>query len=106
MIRRRCGTSSSYHGGMLRLGPGVDDKKRRLVVYDKKKMRIIIILSWGDVRMVKLSRINEGRQRITEDILSDKPFKREIRDYRRSPSRRKGEMIIKQAWAVIAASGT
>ena len=34
-------------------------------MYDKKKMRIIIILSWGDVRMVKLvklSRISEGRQ--------------------------------------------
>ena len=44
------------------------------------------------VRMVKRARINKGRQRITEDILSDKPFKREIRDYRLSPSRTKGEM--------------
>ena len=55
--------------------------------------------------MVKWSRINEGRQRIIEDTLSDKPFKREIRDYRRSLSRTKGEMTIKQSWAVIAASG-
>ena len=39
----------------------MNDKKRRLVVYDKK-MRIIIILSWGDVRMiVRPSRISKGR---------------------------------------------
>ena len=44
------------------MGPDADDKKRRLVLYDKKKMRIIIILSWGDVRMiVRPSRISKGR---------------------------------------------
>ena len=37
---------------LLRLGPGVDDKKRRLVVYDKKRMWNIIILSRGDVEVV------------------------------------------------------
>ena len=45
----------------MQLEPDEEDEKRRLIMNDKK-MRIIIVLSWGDVKMiVRPSRISKGR---------------------------------------------